>query len=549
MKVGLIQYNPIIGDFAGNCQRMLSWASKAYNQGCSLIVFPELAIAGYPPLDLLERNIFIDEHDKYVAQFIAALPKVTVVFGALERRNERWGKKLYNSAFVVRDGQVIQKIRKQLLPSYDVFDENRYFQPGRACESEKFIEVEGVQFAVTICEDVWHDETGDYDVSPIQTIKNKCGDSIKLGGVINISASPFQRDKEVLRRNIYSDCAKELNTFFFFCNQVGAQDSLVFDGASMVINDSGDIVSHGHYFAEDLLVFDTSVISSVKTTAPLTVEKSVYDALVLGVKDYVTKCGFKSVVLGLSGGIDSALTAVIAADALGAANVHGVAMPSQYSSDGSLEDAEALAKNIGCGYQIIPIKGLFDVFEESLAPTFIGKEEDVTEQNLQARIRGNLLMAISNKFNHLLLTTGNKSELAVGYCTLYGDMNGGLAVISDVPKELVYKLSHYVNRDKIRIPLNTITKAPSAELKPDQCDQDDLPDYAVLDRILDLHLENGLGLGEIMDHGFEENIVSDILKRVRLNEYKRKQAPMGLKVTSKAFGYGRRFPNVQNFRM
>lgn len=528
---------------------MIIWAKKAYNTGCSLIVFPELSISGYPPLDLIERNVFVAEHDRCLAEFISELPDVTVIFGAIEKRDARAGKRLYNSAFVAKNGKIIQRIRKQLLPTYDVFDESRYFQPGDSAESEKIIEVEGHNFAITICEDAWYDETGDYSVSPLTSIKEYCDNKITLSGLINISASPFQRDKESQRRAIFSKAAKDLSTPFLFCNQVGGQDSLIFDGASMAISSSGQILEQAEYFAEDLLLFDTENETNDLKTEPQSVEESVYQALVLGVKDYVTKCGFKSIVLGLSGGIDSALTAVIAVDALGAENVHGVAMPSEYSSAGSLEDAEALAKNIGCSYQVIPIKDLVVAFNGSLSTAFTGMEEDVTEQNLQARIRGNLLMAMSNKFNHLLLTTGNKSEMAVGYCTLYGDMNGGLAVISDVPKELVYSLSRYVNRDKIRIPINTITKPPSAELKPDQCDQDDLPDYDVLDRILDLHLEEGLGVQEIVEHGFAEEIVTDILRRVRLNEYKRKQAPMGLKVTSKAFGYGRRFPNVQNFRM
>ncbi|CAG37648.1 NAD+ synthase [Desulfotalea psychrophila] len=550
MKIGLVQYNPLIGDFAHNCKKIVSWATKAQEAGCSLVVFPELAVSGYPPLDLLERSVFIEEHQAALDRLLGELPGIDVMFGAVEKREGKGGRALYNSVLVAREGRVVYRRRKQLLPTYDVFDESRYFEPGRAEESEKFYTLGGTTFGVTICEDVWHDEVGHYALSPVSGMVESCREkNISLAAVINISASPFQRGKEAQRRRIFAESALALGAPFLYCNQVGGQDSLIFDGGSLAISERGEVLGEAASCAEDLLVYDTESQECSAPPRPLaSPEESVYQALVLGVRDYIRKCGFTSVVLGLSGGIDSALTAAIAVDALGAENVQGVALPSQYSSGGSYDDAQSLAENLGCDFKMIPIKDLFYAFESSLAPIFTGLEEDVTEQNLQARIRGNLLMALSNKFNKLLLTTGNKSEMAVGYCTLYGDMNGGLAVISDVPKQLVYALSRYVNRHGEIIPENTISKPPSAELKPDQCDQDDLPDYDVLDRVLELHLEDGCGCEEIVAHGFDRQMVQDVLRRVRLNEYKRKQAAVGLKVTSKAFGYGRRFPNAQNFR-
>lgn len=552
MKIGLVQYNPIIGDFDYNCAKMLERAAQACESGCDLIIFPELSISGYPPQDLLERDIFLRDHEKSLNEFVKGLPVgVDVLFGAFETREGGGAKHLFNSAFGVRDGKVVYKVRKQLLPTYDVFDESRYFTPGESTIDEPFfITACGESFGVTICEDVWSEEVDEYSVDPVEQIRAKAErENITLAGVINISASPFQRSKEGVRRALFKGVCNKLNAPFIYCNQVGGQDSLIFDGGSTVFDSSGTPICVGKTCVEDLVIYDTESSKQSSQCLKLqSVEESVYEALILGVKDYVNKCGFSSVVLGLSGGIDSALTAAIAVDALGADKVLGVAMPSQYSSDGSLTDAEQLATNLGCRFEVIPIKDLYDSFETSLSSVFEGCEEDVTEQNLQARIRGNLLMAFSNKFNRLLLTTGNKSEMAVGYCTLYGDMNGGLAVISDVPKQLVYSLAEYVNRDGERIPKNTIVKPPSAELKPDQCDQDDLPDYDILDSILDFHLELGLGVEEIVEKGYDKIVVEDIVRRVRLNEYKRKQAPMGLKVTSKAFGYGRRFPNVQNFR-
>jgi NAD+ synthetase len=548
VKIGLVQINPVIGDFSGNCEKIKKWVAQAEEKGCSLVIFPELVVSGYPPQDLLEREVFLKSYEQAVEQLTRELPPgLDVMLGCIEKRGNDRGKPLFNSAVVIRNNEIVYRARKRLLPSYDVFDETRYFEPGPVSE---IYELQGYHFCVTVCEDVWHHEIRDYSMRPVDDIITGAGkDRVRVDAVINISASPFQRDKEDLRKSIFAGICREHKVPFLYCNQVGGQDSLIFDGRSHVLDATGETVAQAAGFREDLIVVDSrDWKGDLHEPAKVESVAAVYDALVLGVRDYVEKCGFSSVVLGLSGGIDSAVTAVIGVDALGAENVLGVAMPSLYSSDDSLEDALELAENLGCGFEKIPIDELFTTFKKNLSPLFSGLMEDVTEQNLQARIRGNLLMALSNKFNHLLLTTGNKSEMAVGYCTLYGDMSGGLAVISDVPKQLVYGLADYVNREKIRIPPRIITKPPTAELKPDQCDQDDLPPYDILDQILELHLEGGEGRDGLIARGFDREVVGDVLRRVRINEYKRKQAPMGLKVTSKAFGYGRRFPNVQNFQ-
>jgi len=547
VKIALVQINPVIGDFDRNCEKIRLWSEKARTRGCDLVIFPELVVSGYPPQDLLERNSFLAAHDEAVASLLAHLPEIDTMFGCLERRDGRRGKPLHNSSAVARQGRVIFRARKQLLPAYDVFDESRYFEPGSPSD---FYQVKGLTFGVTVCEDVWSEEVNEYDVDPVADIFSKAkAQGVTIDGIINISASPFQRDKEKIRKGIFEKICRSNNVPFFYCNQVGGQDSLLFDGRSLVMDATGTVVAQAKGFCEDMIVVDTDTWQGdMNEAVRISEQAAVYQGLVMGVSDYCRKCGFSSVVLGLSGGIDSALTAAVAVDALGPENVLGVALPSPYSSADSLEDAGMLAANLGCRFEVIPIAELFDTFRRNMARLFAGREEDLTEQNLQARIRGNLLMALSNKFGHLLLTTGNKSEMAVGYCTLYGDMSGGLAVISDVPKQLVYELAEYVNRTREIIPARTIAKAPTAELKPGQKDQDDLPPYEVLDRILELYLEQGKGITEIVELGFAEPLVRDILRRIRLNEYKRKQAPMGLKVTTKAFGYGRRYPNVQNFQ-
>ncbi|MBU1140652.1 MAG: NAD+ synthase [Proteobacteria bacterium] len=548
MKIALVQINPVIGDFGVNSRKILEASLKAEKAKCGLVVFPELVLSGYPPQDLLERPAFLAAHDRALAQLCRELPDLDVLIGCIEQRHQpQGGKRLYNSAVLIRKGTIIHRVRKQLLPTYDVFDEKRYFEPGEQSEA---VECNGLRLGITICEDIWHSVIGEYGNDPVEELFA----GVKAGGrsidcLINISASPFQRDKERVRHGIFRSLCSRYQVPLLYVNQIGGQDSLLFDGRSLLMNSEGEISAKCRGFEEDILVIDSDDWSGpMHEPAEEEGLAAVHDALVMGVRDYIGKCGFRSVVLGLSGGIDSALTAALAVKALGAENVLGVALPSPYSSDDSMEDAKALAYNLGCRFEVIPISKLFTAFQESLHPIFGDLPTDLAEQNLQARIRGNLLMALSNKFGHLLLSTGNKSEMAVGYCTLYGDMNGGLAVISDVPKQLVYELSHFVNREREIIPARTITKAPTAELKPDQCDQDDLPDYEILDQILELHLEEQLGVEEIVERGFEKELVRDVLRRVRINEYKRKQAAMGLKVTSKAFGYGRRYPNAQNFQ-
>jgi len=547
VKIGLVQINPVIGDFKYNCEKVVKWATRAKESGCELVIFPELVISGYPPQDLLLRDSFVIDQEKEISTLLGLLPELDVMFGCFERREGPGGKSLYNSACVARSGEIVFRAKKKLLPNYDVFDETRYFEPGQDVD---LYTLGSLSFGVTICEDAWSSEVDDYGAAPVNDLVALAKkENISLDGIINISASPFHKDKENIRKKIFAEICRANDLAFLYANQVGGQDSLLFDGRSMAMDKNGQVIVQAEGFQEDLVVLETSNwTGELHSAEHISEEAAVYNALVMGVKDYVVKCGFSSVVLGLSGGIDSALTAAVAVDALGKENVLGVALPSRYSSSHSLEDAESLAENLGCNFKVIPIGTLFDTFNESLASLFQGLEEDVTEQNLQARIRGNLLMALSNKFGHLLLSTGNKSEMAVGYCTLYGDMSGGLAVISDVPKQLVYSLSSYVNRRREIIPQRIITKPPSAELKPDQTDQDDLPPYDILDQILELHLEEGLGLKEIQERGFDRDIVKDILRRTRINEYKRKQAPIGLKVTTKAFGIGRRFPNVQNYQ-
>ena len=547
MKIGLVQINPVIGDFEKNCDKIKSWSGQAKTRGCDLVIFPELAVSGYPPQDLLERKSFLAAHDAAISKLLSELPDLDVMFGCFESREGIKGKDLFNSAMVARRGKIIFRARKQLLPSYDVFDETRYFEPGPPSE---LYELKDLKFGVTVCEDVWSEEVTEYDAEPVDQLMSGARENQeKIHGIINISASPFQRNKEEIRKSIFQKISRRYSVPFLYCNQIGGQDSLLFDGRSLVMDKTGSVVAQALGFAEDMIVVDSRTWRGDMNGAPqISEQAAVYRGLVMGVTDYVQKCHFSSVVLGLSGGIDSALTAAIAVDALGPENVLGVALPSPYSSQDSLDDAKKLAENLGCRFEVLPITELFACFHHSLEPFFAGLDEDVTEQNLQARIRGNLLMALSNKFNHLLLTTGNKSEMAVGYCTLYGDMSGGLAVISDVPKQLVYELATYINRSREIIPARIITKAPTAELKPDQTDQDDLPPYEILDQVLELHLEEGAGSSEIVARGFDEQMVGDILRRVRINEYKRKQAPMGLKVTTKAFGFGRRYPNVQNFQ-
>ncbi|MDH5298259.1 MAG: NAD+ synthase [Desulfobulbaceae bacterium] len=547
MKIALIQTNPTIGDFAANTARIVARIEHAKARGCELAILPELAMSGYPPLDLLEREPFLADHHRAVARLVAEVRGIGVICGVICRHTAATGKPLHNSAILFADGEILTTAHKRLLPTYDVFDETRYFEPGQGGSLFTF---RGLRLGITICEDIWNDK----DLFPRRLYA--CDPAADLFAtpetrpdlLINIAASPFQMGKSATRQAIFTNLCRKYTVPFCYVNQVGGQDSLLFDGNSLAMDGAGREIARGAAFAEDLVVVDTEGWQGEIRAATADDTATLFAALVMGSRDYVKKCGFGKGLLGLSGGIDSALTAAIAASALGPQNVLGVALPSPYTSQASIDDARALAENLGIDFTILPITDLFHAYNTTLTPLFAGLAADVTEQNIQARIRGNLLMALSNKFGHLLLSTGNKSEMAVGYCTLYGDMSGGLAVISDVPKGLVYELARYVNREREIIPWSTIDRAPSAELAPDQKDQDDLPPYEILDRIVAAHLEENRSMAEIVAMGFAPEVVADIIRRIRINEYKRKQAPMGLKVTTKAFGPGRRYPNAHNYR-
>jgi NAD+ synthetase len=571
MEIALVQINPVIGDFAYNSKLILSWAERARGKGCDLAIFPELALCGYPPQDLLERPAFIAEHDKALQTLVSRISGIGVICGHLEKHTDSCGKPLHNSASLIADGKLLFTARKRLLPTYDVFDETRYFEPGRRSQSCQY---KGLRFGITICEDIWNDKGSFpqqlYATDPIgDLVSDLQAQGQKIDLLVNISASPFQIDKEAVKHDIFTRVCTNNSLPLIYVNQVGGQDSLLFDGWSMAMDSDGKIIARAERFKEDMVVVDSETwqgevhgrhILEVHTeeSGPedldLQETETVFAALVMGVKDYGAKCGFSKGVVGLSGGIDSAVTCAVACEAFGSENVLGVSMPSPYTSGESIQDAKKLAENFDCRFDVIEISSVFAALKESLAHIFTASKNsaiptvDITEQNMQARIRGNLLMALSNKYGSLLLSTGNKSEMAVGYCTLYGDMSGGLAVISDVPKLLVYKLAQYVNREREMIPARIIEKPPSAELAPNQLDQDDLPPYEVLDPILQAYLEQNRSVAEITAMGFERHIVADVIKRIRINEYKRKQAPLGLKVTSKAFGYGRRYPTAQNFR-
>jgi NAD+ synthetase len=572
MKIALVQINPIIGDFGYNSAQIISWADKARAIGCDLAVFPELALCGYPPQDLLERPAFIVEHDRVLQTLISKVSGIGVICGHLEKHTDSTGKVLHNSVSLIADGKLLFTAQKRLLPTYDVFDEARYFEPGRRSQS---CEYKGMRLGITVCEDIWNDKGSFpqqlYATDPVSDLVSGLhAQGKKIDLLINISASPFQIDKESVKFNVFTRVCTNNDIPLIYVNQVGGQDSLLFDGWSMAMDSGGKIIAQAERFIEDMVVVNTHTwkeevrgqqnfevhgVESGQNDFEMSLHetKTVFAALVMGVRDYAAKCGFSKGVVGLSGGIDSAVTCVIACEALGPENILGVAMPSPYTSGESVEDAKQLAENLDSRFEVIAISSVFAAFKKSLAHIFTVEKSgiprvDITEQNMQARIRGNLLMALSNKYGSLLLSTGNKSEMAVGYCTLYGDMSGGLAVISDVPKLLVYKLAQYINREREIIPARIIEKPPSAELAPNQLDQDDLPPYDVLDPILKAYLEQNLSVAEIAAMGFERRIVDDVIKRIRSNEYKRKQAPMGLKVTSKAFGYGRRYPTAQNFR-
>lgn len=543
MKIALAQFNPTVGDFEGNRARILEFARKAKNGGADLAVFSELCICGYPPQDLIERPSFVSRNLKELDLLAREIPLPSIV-GFVGKAPDNTGKPVSNSAALIGCGKVLFEQRKVLLPTYDVFDESRYFQP--ATMQSTFVLGEET-LGITICEDIWNDKNfwaqRLYERDPVGEIVAK-GSTILL----NLSSSPYTIGKRTLRSDMLRATARNHRLPVVYVNQVGGDDSLVFDGSSVAFLPNGRIGALAKSFEEDLVFFDSA--SGTGDVRPMITDEveAVYRALMLGTCDYVRKCGFRKALIGLSGGVDSSLVATIAADALGPENVVGVAMPGPYSSEGSLRDAEQLSKNLQIQFMRLPIGNTFDSYRAALGTPFAGLAENVAEENLQARIRGNLLMALSNKFGWLVLSTGNKSEMAVGYCTLYGDMAGGLAVISDVPKMMVYDLARFANRERLRIPEDVFTKAPSAELRPNQTDQDSLPPYEVLDKILKGYVEDMWTPEEIAtESGIPLDLVRSVARQVDRNEYKRKQAPPGLKVTSKAFSVGRRFPMAQKF--
>lgn len=538
MKIALCQINPTVGDFEYNASLILQGSEKARAQGCALAVFPEMSLPGYPPKDLLERPAFIEENLRQLNELASHIKGIQVLCGFVDYSTREKGKSLTNCVALLGEGQVRNKGGKRLLPTYDVFDEDRYFEP--APRSMVF-DLEGQRIGVTICEDIWN--LGDiegipkYTRDPVSELKERGIDLL-----INIAASPYTLGKGPLRKQILEKVAHACRVPALYCNQYGGNDDLLFDGLSMVVDEKGRLVLIGEEFAPQTLIWDSGKDYEDITDPWPSQEASLLRGLTMGTRDYAVKCGFQKVLVGLSGGIDSSLVATIAQKALGPQNVMGISMPSPYTSTMSREDAGTLAKNLKIDFEEIPIHRVYESYQESLEPLFVGLEEDETEENIQARIRGNLLMALSNKFDALLLSTGNKSELAMGYCTLYGDMSGGLAVISDIPKTLCYKLAEYINRDQEIIPRRIITRPPSAELRPNQTDQDTLPPYEILDDIIEGIIVENLGLEAVVARGHDPDVVRDVFRRLTLNEYKRRQAPPGLKVTTKAFGYGRRYP-------
>jgi NAD+ synthase (glutamine-hydrolysing) len=533
MKVSLCQINPTVGAIERNMDLIMKWYQKAVAAGAELTVFPELVLVGYPPQDLLLRRPFLDKAEMALKS-IAKKTTIPMIIGNPLRENG----KLYNCAFVCGHGEIAGHYKKRLLPTYDVFDEDRYFTSG---ESTEVIEVEFdnklVKIGMQICEDLWDE---DYACNLAKSLKEKGAECI-----VNISASPYRAGRLADRSKLIASKVTETALPFFYCNIVGAQDELIFDGQSLAYDGKGNLIGQGPAFKEDIVLVDSANSETIELKTARR-EQKIYQALVLGVRDYFRKTGYKKAVLGLSGGIDSSLTGCIAVDALGPNNVHGVSMPSRYSSDHSMDDAKTLAKNLGIDYRTISIESIIGRFDESLEEIFNGSETGVAEENIQSRVRGSLLMALSNKFNWLVLSTGNKTELAMGYCTLYGDMNGGLSVISDLSKTDVYALSHWVNEEagSERIPVSSIEKPPSAELRPDQVDPFD---YDVVSPLVSALIEDEKSPTELIAEGADPELIKDISRRIRINEYKRRQAAPGLRVTSKAFGIGRRVPIVNLF--
>jgi NAD+ synthase/NAD+ synthase (glutamine-hydrolysing) len=545
VKIALGQINPTVGDFSGNAAKIIEFSLRAKAAGAGLVLFPELSVCGYPPRDLVERPSFVARNRESVERIAAETKDISVICGLVTPANSDTGKAVMNSAALLMDGKVAFIQSKMLLPTYDVFDEMRNFAPSKKQELFPFC---GNRMALTICEDAWNDKQfwprRLYTVDPVEAL-------IQEGGnfVLNISASPFWIGKREFRRDMLASIARQHKVPVALVNQVGGNDSLVFDGSSLVLDREGKVIAQGRSFEEDLIFFDSQTLTGEVHEQISGDEASAYSALVLGTRDYIHKCGFRKAIVGLSGGIDSALTAAIAADAVGPDNVMGVGMPGPYSSQGSIDDARTLARNLGIRFELLSINPAYEAYRRILQDVFIGCKEDVTEENIQSRTRGALLMALSNKFGAIVLSTGNKSELGVGYCTLYGDMVGGLAVISDVPKTLVYRLSAYVNSRRPVIPRASLEKPPSAELRPDQKDSDSLPPYEILDAILEDYVEDAHTAEQIAaDRKFDIQLVRRVIRMVDLAEYKRQQAAPGLKISPKAFGYGRRIPIAAKFQ-
>ena len=536
MRIGVAQLNSTVGDFQGNLDLALDAYEQLVGRGAELVVYPELFLSGYPPRDLLLKDSFIEGSRTSLREFSEKTGPTPALIGFPEEIRD--SVKVYNSAAWCQNSEIHQVFRKKLLPTYDVFDESRYFETGN---SSMIREYKGMLFGVTICEDIWNLTDQRYSIEPLDELETEA-----LDHMINLSASPWFAGKEKKRFQLLKEVVRKVNCSVTYVNAVGANDELLFDGSSSSLDRNGSLQAQSKDFEEHIDIHDLSDQPTSQTTDFLEMER-LRKALAMGVRDYVLKSGFSKVVIGLSGGIDSAVTAAIAVDALGAQNVLGISLPSSISSEHSKQDAKELAENLGIEFHTISIQSLVSAASSELDFLFRDLPEDVTEENLQARSRGLLLMALSNKFNALLLTTGNKSELAVGYCTLYGDMCGGLAVISDVPKMKVFELAKYFNRQKILIPTNTIEKPPSAELRPDQKDSDSLPDYQTLDAILHAYVEQGNSLQTIIENGYDPDVVRRIIRLVDLNEYKRKQAAPGLKTSPLAFGVGRRIPIVQKF--
>lgn len=544
MKIGLLQLNSTIGDFPGNVAKLLDGYRRACAAGAEFVVAPETFLCGYPARDLLLRADFVEANLAALDNVAAQIGNVPLCVGFVDKNPDRPGRPLHNSAAVLHAGKIVWRQHKTLLPSYDVFEEDRYFEPA---EQVRPLEFAGHKLGITICEDIWNDEDfWPHRLYRRDPVKELIGQGAEI--IINISASPWHLGKERTRLAMLRRVAADERVPVVQVNLVGGNDELIFDGHSVVLNSAGELVALGKSFQEDVIVADTDAPGTRASIEWPCAESQLVEALALGLRDYVRKCGFNSVLLGLSGGIDSALTAALAARALGPEQVLGVAMPGPYSSDASLTDARQLAQNLGVRFEVLPINSAFDALTRELAAVFAGRAPDVTEENIQSRLRGLILMALSNKFGALVLTTGNKSELAVGYCTLYGDMCGALAVIGDLFKTQVYKLARWINGQHPVIPENCFVKPPSAELRPNQTDQDTLPPYETLDGILELYLERNLSKQEIIQLGYDPHTVSDVINKVTFSEFKRRQAAPVLKVSPRAFGMGRRIPIAQRFR-